>query len=108
MMSDNNKTILKISLFMYIIIEIISLVKTMNIEGINVITQFYTLSIPISTIILLVYASEKGEESICKIGITLIVINNIIQLLSIFDVVDTFYAAKVVDKILKVIGMSLM
>lgn len=99
-MSNNNKRILKMALVLYIAIEFLSFLKVLNIEGMKIITNFSSLYIPITTIILLVYASEKGEEDVCKIGITLIGINILLKLLIIFNVVDSLYTTeRIFDKI---------
>ena len=99
-MTQSSKSILKIGLLLYIVVEAITLLNHLKIEGLDFITKFYFISIPMSTIILLAYASDKGEEKLCNMGLLFIGINIVISLLYIFKVVDLSYSGeKIIDKV---------
>lgn len=107
-MSKGSKKILKVSLFIYILVELLAVLKLFNIDGLDKITSFSSIYIPITTIILLIYAAGKGieNESICKIGITFIVISIIIKILNILGVISPYYTAgKTLDKTVYIIGV---
>ena len=93
-MSNNSKNILKVGLVLYFIYLLSRIFYSLEIEGIDFFIKLKDVSVPITAIILLAYVNDKGKETLCKIGIGLIVVNMIIDILQVYDVLKTGYEAK--------------
>ncbi len=72
-MNENSKMVLKIGLILFIIMSIISVLYNLNVEILNTIHSKVYVSIPITTIILLAYVWDRGEDSLAKFGLGCIV-----------------------------------
>lgn len=98
-MTKGSKTLLKIGLVLYLIISVLSILKLFDIKGLEEILKISNISIPMTTIILLAYAWDKGDDTVCKIGILCLVVSIVVGLLRSFGVIDTIYGEKMIDKI---------
>ena len=90
-MKDNYKVFLKLGLVAYLIVEVISILKVFDISGIESITKLNAISIPITTLILIVYASDKGDNNLCKVGFLLLVISIVCRVLTLYEIVEYSY-----------------
>ena len=90
-MKEGSKKYLLVAFILYIIIELISIIGEFDIKEIDSITKLGSIYIPISTLILIVYSSDKKGDMLCKIGAILLFINIVLQLLSIYQVVKYSY-----------------
>ncbi len=87
-MKEEYKKYIKIGLLIYVVFSLFDIINHFEIESLDFISKLSRLSIPISTIILLAYASDKEESNLCKIGFTLAMVNIVIELLYIFNIVE--------------------
>lgn len=98
-MTNGSKTLLKIGLILYLIISVLSILKLFDIKGLEEILKISNIGIPMTTIILLAYAWDKGDDTVCKIGILCLVVSIVVGLLRSFGVIDTIYGEKMIDKV---------
>lgn len=92
-MKNDYKLFLKIGLIAYIVVEIISILNVFEISEIESFTKLSAISIPISTLILIIYASNKGDNNLCKIGFILLAISVVLRILLIYDIVEYSYTS---------------
>lgn len=99
-MTNTSKTALKIGLFAYFIIAVLSILNQLKIEGLEDVLKISIVNIPITTIILLAYVQDRGEDGLFKIGILCILVNIVITALTAYGVVKSAYSSEaMLDKV---------
>lgn len=91
-MSKESKNILLIFFILYVITVVISVICLFDIAALKDLSKLNLISIPMSTMILLAYAHDKGERGLCFAGIICLIVSTIFTLLHAYEVVDYSYA----------------
>lgn len=86
MMKKECKIFLRCAFIIYILINILGLLKSLDIEALSGIFKFSSLYFSISTVIIFVYVWDRGEEGIAKFGLACMFINLIIDMIQILFV----------------------
>ena len=89
-MINESKILLKISIVLYIIVGILSILSYADISFLKDVTKFSDLYIPITGIILFAYVWDKGDDNIAKIGLGCICVSLIINIISHLGLFSAF------------------
>lgn len=114
MMKKECKIFLRCAFVIYVLISILGLLKSLDIEALSGFFKFSSLYFSISTVIIFVYVWDRGEEGIAKFGLACMFINLIIDMLQILFVKDILTTSETVLQAIKLgdtvtsMGLALM
>ena len=101
-MKKESKYALIIALTLYVIFHALSVIRSFDANILSNITILGSAYIPITTVILLAYVWNRGDETIAKIGLACIAVSTIITILTLLEFISPGYlATKTIDKIFK-------
>lgn len=103
-MTNGSKTLLKIFLLAYGLLAVLSVLDSFNIKGLEEVLKISYISLPMTTVILLAYVMDRGDDGLAKIGILCLLVTMVITVLTSFGIVKTTFesndmTSKIVDTV---------
>ena len=113
-MKKECKVFLRCAFILYIITSILRLLQSLDIEALTNYLKFSSLYFSISTVIILVYVWDRGEEGIAKFGLGCMFVNLILDMIQIIFIKQLVTANESILQAIQLgesvtsIGLSLM